>query len=105
MELTKAWRSIFDQVDWSEVMREAGGQTTPKTYQTFFKTIVNFYINELLKGGGCRKDTKFENDSNENYDMDNLQQFLKNESECESENYVYSGEVSDEEDSDGENSD
>ena len=49
MELMKAWESIFDQVDWSEVMQEAGGREKLDIYRNVFKMIFYSHIEEQLK--------------------------------------------------------
>ena len=124
MELMKAWESIFDQVDWSEVMQEAGGREKPDTYRNVFKTIVYSHIEEQLKQEEYRKDMEIElgkldnedtdtesgNDSSEDGDGDSFRHsedntFLESdESGYGSEDYT-DDETDDEEDSDDEDQD
>lgn len=56
MELVKAWESILDQVDWSEVVQGAGGRENPHVYQDAFKIVVNSHIGGLLKQKERSKD-------------------------------------------------
>ena len=49
VELKKAWGSILDQVDWSEVVQEAEGRENANIFRDVFKTIVHSHIEELLK--------------------------------------------------------
>ena len=58
VELMKAWESILDQVDWPEVMQEAGGREKP--YREIFTTIVHSHIEELLNQEEHGKDTNIE---------------------------------------------
>ena len=59
VELMKVWESILDQVDWSEVLQEAGGREKPQIYRDVFKTIVHSHIEEQ-KQEQYRKDMTFE---------------------------------------------
>lgn len=60
MELTKAWESMLKQVDWSDIVEDAGGRENPNTYRDLFRTIMPLYIEELLEQGEYRKDIKIE---------------------------------------------
>ncbi len=122
MKLMKAWESILDQVDWSEVMQDAEGREKLNIYRDVFQTIVQAHVEEQLKQEECREDMIFEhskrddedtdtesgNDSSENGAEDGFQHFEDNtfvksdESEFGSEDYA-DDENDDEEDSDDEN--
>ena len=121
VELMKAWELILDQVDWSEVVQEAGGRENPDTYRDVFKTIVHSHIEELLKQEEYGKDMKIEfgkrgdedtdtesgNDSSEEGGGDGFRYFEDNtflesdEGGCGSEDYT-DDETDYEEDSDDE---
>lgn len=121
VELTKAWESILDRVDWSEVVEDAGGTEKPDVYRDVFKTIVESHIRGLLKqvelskdrnigfGKGDDEDTDTEsgNDSSEDGGGDGFRHFEDNafleseESGDGSEDYT-DDESDDEEDSDDE---
>jgi hypothetical protein len=124
VELMKAWESILDQVDWSEVMQDAGGRGKPNIYRDVFQTVVQAHVEEQLKQEECREDMIFEhskrddedtdtesgNDSSEDGAGDGFQHFEDNtfvesdESEFGSEDYA-DDENDDEEDSDDEDQD
>ena len=123
VELKKAWESILDQVDWSEVVQEAEGRENPDIYRDVFRKIVESHIAKLLKQGEYGKDMEIElgkqdedtdtesgNDSSEEGGGDGFRYFENNtflesdESGCGSEDYT-DGETDDEEDSDDEDQD
>ena len=119
MELTKAWESILNQVDWSKMVQEVGGRETPGVYRNVFRTIVYSHIEGLLKQEEYGKDIKIEvrkrddvnidieswNDSSEDSGGDASQNFEdhafleSDESGCGSEDYMDDG-TDHEEDSD-----
>lgn len=120
MELKKAWESILDHVDWSEVEQEAEGRENPDIYRDVLRKIVESHIEELLKQEESGKDVKIEpgkrdedtdtesgNDSSEEGGGDGFPYFEDNtflesdESGCGSEDYT-DDRTDDEEDSDNE---
>lgn len=121
VELMKAWESILDQVDWSEVMQDAGGRGKPNIYRDVFQTIVQSHVEEQLEQEECREDehskrdekdsdTESRNDSNEDSARNGFHHFEDNifvesdKSGFGSEDYA-DEENDDEEDSDDENQD
>ncbi len=70
VELMKAWESILDQVDWSEVVQDAGGRERPDIFRSVFKNIVQSHIEELLKQEECRKDINIEFSKRDDEDTD-----------------------------------
>lgn len=56
VELMKAWESILDQVDCSEVVENAGGREKPDLYRDVFKTIVESHIGGLQEQVEISKD-------------------------------------------------
>ena len=121
VELMRAWESILDQIDWTEVVEKAEGSEEPKIYRDVFKAIVRSYVKGLLEQEEYRKDTKIEskkrdseesdteseNDSNKDGGGDGFQHLEdddlseSDESGCGSEDYI-DDETDDEEDSDDE---
>ncbi len=104
-ELMKAWESILDQIDWSEVVQDVGGRGKPNIYRDVFQTIVQAHIEEDNKEGDEDTDTESGNDS-EDGAADGSQRiedtFVESdESESGSEDYT-DDEDDDEEDSDDE---
>ena len=114
VELMKAWESILDQVDWSEVVQDAGGREKPHVYRDVFKMIVESHIGGLLKQNERSKDINIEFGKRDDEDTDTdsgedaFRQFEDNkflesdESGYGSENYT-DDETDDDEDSDDEN--
>ena len=70
VELMKAWESILDQVDWSEVVQEVGGREKPDTYRDVFKTTVHSHIVGLLKQEEYGKDVKIEHGKRDDEETD-----------------------------------
>jgi len=120
VELKRAWESVLDQVDWSEVVQEAEGRENPDIYRDVFRKIVESHIEELLKQEESGKDMKIElgkrdedtdtesgNDSSEDGGGDGFRDFEDNtfleSEECGygSEDYT-EDETDDEEDSEDE---
>lgn len=60
VELMKVWELIFNQVDWSEMVEEAGGGENPDTYRDVFKMIMHSHIKDPLKQEEDRKDMRIE---------------------------------------------
>ncbi len=120
VELKKAWGSILDQVDWSEVVQEAEGRENADIYRDVFRKIVESHITRLLKQEEYGKDMEIEfgkqdedtdtesgNDSSEEGGGDGFRHFEddtfleSDESGCGSEDYT-DDETDDEKDSDDE---
>ena len=70
IELIKIQELIFNQIDWSEVIQEAGGRENPDTYRDIFKTIIYSHIKKLLKQKEYGKDIKIEFNKRGNKDTD-----------------------------------
>ena len=56
----KAWESILDQVDWSQVVKDAGGRENPDVYRDGFKMMMESHIGGLLKQAERGKDINIE---------------------------------------------
>ena len=115
VELMRAWESILDQIDWSEVVRETGWRRKPNTYRDVFKTIVHSHVEELkrkeqkrnmsIERGDEGTDTDSESDSTVDTGGDGFRDFEdetpleSDESGYGSEDYTDNG-TEDDEDSD-----